>query len=202
MVIDAADGVLAAHIQTGIATLLTDAGVQAGAIRADQALWPAVWWRADVVRPAGAARSSAYVAAVSVGTARRRPAGVLRRDRRDGHCAAARPWVAAEAHQTVTDWVVVVDPTLGVLAAHAWARVNALVARACLILCAFRVAGALWLALDVWVATVRLQAGADGHGTTLRALSVDTARRWEAWLDNHRSRRSGRCGGHEIKLLD
>ena len=70
MVDDTADSVEAAHVQTGVATLLADAGVQAGTVGADDTLRPAVGRCADVGRPAGADRSAAGVAALGVGPAR------------------------------------------------------------------------------------------------------------------------------------
>ena len=189
---DATDGVEAAHVQAGVAALLADAGVQAGAVGADDALGSAVGRRADVRRPAGADGTTAGVTALGVRSARRRAARVLGRGRGDGHRAAARPGVAAEAGRAVADRVVVDDSALGVLVADARARVDALVASAGLVLRALGVAGALGLALDVWVSDVRLQTGAHCHCAALRALGVDAARGRRARLDDHRPSRL--CG--------
>ena len=192
MIDHAADGIEATHVQAGVATPLADAGVLAGAVRADHTLGPAVGRRTDVVGPARADRAAPGTATLGVRPTWRGMAGVLRRGRRDRHRAASRPRVAAEAGQTVADRVVVVDTALCVLSAHARAWVDALVARACLVLRTFDVAGALGLALDVGVSSVRFQAGAHGHAAALRALGVDAARRWEARLDDHRLRRPRR----------
>ena len=190
----AADGVEATHVQAGVATPLANACVLAGAVRADHTLGPAVGRRTDVVGLAGADRATPGVATLGIRAAWRRMAGVFWCGRRNGHRAASRPRVAAEARQTVADRVVVVDPALRVLSTHARAWVDALVARTRLVLRAFDVAGAFGLALDVGVTSVRFQAGAHSHVTALRALGVDAARRREARLDDHRLRRPRRWG--------
>lgn len=156
-------GICSTCSDAGILTFFAYACLIVWAIVAEYALWPTVWWTANVVGNAWAYRSTLLDLAYRVGAAWWRWARVfwLATCAINWNWMTRNEWVTSFTGMTATDWIVIENFASCAEATCSWAWINAFKVNAGLVLCTFWAVDTFRLA-DRWTSAISGDAWANG----------------------------------------